>query len=306
MAWSLQLVHDGHCQIATLILPGWSPFIRGIPCPGGSGPCARRAPAGWRVRERSIAGWISGRSRFQRFAGGQCAVFHSAGNWGVYQLHAWRHIQAACARSPPAGAERHGLDAPVMARLPLQKFVVQVGMRPAWVVGDAGHRVHPWTAWPPARASVAVCLHHGQALAQREVWPGQAVLSRGGRVAAVHSTMRCLQKPVAPISAILHGVFLQTMKMLQAYFDTALGGRGLKCFVFWKRCFKIKPEQAHRGRRMRLTISRMAVFASVVQHGSMTGAGRCCMSPSAVSQQVRQLEREGGVTLLHRLPANWP
>jgi DNA-binding transcriptional LysR family regulator len=48
-------------------------------------------------------------------------------------------------------------------------------------------------------------------------------------------------------------------------------------------------------------LKRMAVFASVVQHGSMTGAGRALgMSPSAVSQQVRQLEREGGVTLLHR------
>ena len=46
---------------------------------------------------------------------------------------------------------------------------------------------------------------------------------------------------------------------------------------------------------------RMAVFASVVQHGSMSGAGRALgMSASAVSQQVRQLERDGGVTLLHR------
>ena len=48
-------------------------------------------------------------------------------------------------------------------------------------------------------------------------------------------------------------------------------------------------------------LKRMAVFATVVQHGSMTGAARALgMSPSAVSQQVRQLEREGGVTLLHR------
>lgn len=48
-------------------------------------------------------------------------------------------------------------------------------------------------------------------------------------------------------------------------------------------------------------LKRMAVFASVVQHGSMSGAARALgMSPSAVSQQVRQLEREGGVTLLHR------
>ncbi|MCT9809799.1 LysR family transcriptional regulator [Acidovorax sp. Be4] len=46
---------------------------------------------------------------------------------------------------------------------------------------------------------------------------------------------------------------------------------------------------------------RMAIFAQVVQHGSMSGAARALgMSPSAVSQQLRQLEREGGVTLLHR------
>ncbi|MBA4265748.1 MAG: LysR family transcriptional regulator, partial [Comamonadaceae bacterium] len=48
-------------------------------------------------------------------------------------------------------------------------------------------------------------------------------------------------------------------------------------------------------------LKRMAVFATVVQHRSMSGAARALgMSPSAVSQQVRQLEREGGVTLLHR------
>jgi len=46
---------------------------------------------------------------------------------------------------------------------------------------------------------------------------------------------------------------------------------------------------------------RMAVFAAVVQCGSMSAAARALgMSPSAVSQQVRQLERAGGVTLLHR------
>lgn len=48
-------------------------------------------------------------------------------------------------------------------------------------------------------------------------------------------------------------------------------------------------------------LRRMAVFASVVQHGSMSGAARALgMSTSAVSQQVRLLERTGGVTLLHR------
>ena len=46
---------------------------------------------------------------------------------------------------------------------------------------------------------------------------------------------------------------------------------------------------------------RMAVFASVVRHRSMSAAAReLGMSTSAVSQQVRRLERSGGVTLLHR------
>ena len=46
---------------------------------------------------------------------------------------------------------------------------------------------------------------------------------------------------------------------------------------------------------------RMAIFACIVEHGSMSGAARALgMSPSAVSQQLRQLERAGGVTLLHR------
>lgn len=48
-------------------------------------------------------------------------------------------------------------------------------------------------------------------------------------------------------------------------------------------------------------LKRMAMFATVVRHGSMSGAARALgLSTSAVSQQVRQLEREGGVTLLHR------
>ncbi len=46
---------------------------------------------------------------------------------------------------------------------------------------------------------------------------------------------------------------------------------------------------------------RMAVFAAVVRLGSMSAAAReLGMSTSAVSQQVRELERSGGVTLLHR------
>ncbi len=46
---------------------------------------------------------------------------------------------------------------------------------------------------------------------------------------------------------------------------------------------------------------RLAVFAAVVHHGSMSAAARAMgMSTSAVSQQVRLLERAHGVTLLHR------
>lgn len=48
-------------------------------------------------------------------------------------------------------------------------------------------------------------------------------------------------------------------------------------------------------------LRRMAIFAAVVRHGSMSGAGReLGMSASAVSQQIRALELAGGVTLLHR------
>ena len=48
-------------------------------------------------------------------------------------------------------------------------------------------------------------------------------------------------------------------------------------------------------------LRRMAVFAAVVRHGSMSGAARAlAISPSAVSQQIQQLERDGGVTLLLR------
>ncbi|WP_280152624.1 LysR family transcriptional regulator [Piscinibacter sp. XHJ-5] len=48
-------------------------------------------------------------------------------------------------------------------------------------------------------------------------------------------------------------------------------------------------------------LKRMAVFATVVEQRSMSAAARLlAMSTSAVSQQVRQLERASGVTLLHR------
>ncbi|MES2102184.1 MAG: LysR family transcriptional regulator [Pseudomonadota bacterium] len=48
-------------------------------------------------------------------------------------------------------------------------------------------------------------------------------------------------------------------------------------------------------------LKRMEVFANVVEQGSMSGAARrLAISTSAVSQQVRELERRSGVTLLHR------
>jgi LysR family transcriptional regulator, transcriptional activator for aaeXAB operon len=48
-------------------------------------------------------------------------------------------------------------------------------------------------------------------------------------------------------------------------------------------------------------LKRMAVFATVVEQGSMNGAARALgTTASAVSQQVRQLERDMGVTLLTR------
>src|SRR5687767_10587773 len=48
-------------------------------------------------------------------------------------------------------------------------------------------------------------------------------------------------------------------------------------------------------------LRRMAVFAAVVEHHSMSAAARALgQTASAVSQQVRQLERDHGVTLLHR------
>lgn len=48
-------------------------------------------------------------------------------------------------------------------------------------------------------------------------------------------------------------------------------------------------------------LKRMAIFATVVQRGSMTAAAKLLgMSPSAVSQHIRQLERASGIALLHR------
>ena len=48
-------------------------------------------------------------------------------------------------------------------------------------------------------------------------------------------------------------------------------------------------------------LRRMAVFASVVERRSMRGAAaELGLTPSAVSQHLRRLERELGVALLHR------
>jgi DNA-binding transcriptional LysR family regulator len=48
-------------------------------------------------------------------------------------------------------------------------------------------------------------------------------------------------------------------------------------------------------------LKRLAMFAAVVEQGSLTRAARQLgLSTSAVSQQLRRLEQGGGVTLLHR------
>jgi DNA-binding transcriptional LysR family regulator len=50
-----------------------------------------------------------------------------------------------------------------------------------------------------------------------------------------------------------------------------------------------------------MDLKRMAMLATVVEQGSMRRAARTLgLTPSAVSQQIRQLERETGVTLLRR------
>uniref|UniRef100_UPI00286CBFFE LysR family transcriptional regulator n=1 Tax=Polaromonas sp. TaxID=1869339 RepID=UPI00286CBFFE len=48
-------------------------------------------------------------------------------------------------------------------------------------------------------------------------------------------------------------------------------------------------------------LKRMAIFAEVVAAGSLTAAARRLgMTPSAVSQHLRQLEQALGLALLHR------
>ncbi len=144
----------------------------------------------------------------QRFAGGQCAVFPFGRELGgVYQLYAWRHIQAACAAHHQQALNASGLDARRDGAAAPQKFVVQVGMRPAWVVG-AGHRVHPPDGLGHLRGVCCVGLHHGQALAQRKL----------GRVRARAYAVAALQQFIQQGGAYkagganqcdVHGVFLQ-------------------------------------------------------------------------------------------------
>jgi hypothetical protein len=48
-----------------------------------------------------------------------------------------------------------------------------------------------------------------------------------------------------------------------------------------------------------MDLRRMSILVEVVERGSMRRAARALgLTPSAVSQQIRQLERETGVTLL--------
>lgn len=55
--------------------------------------------------------------------------------------------------------------------------------------------------------------------------------------------------------------------------------------------------------RTRLDVRRMRVLREVAAQGSITGAADALsFSPSAVSQQIRVLEAEAGVTLIERLP----
>ena len=177
------------------------------------------------MRERSIAGWDSWRSRFQRFAGGQCAVFPFGRELGgVHQPHAWRHIQAACAAHHQQALNASGLDACRDGAAAPQKFVVQVGMRPAWVVG-AGHRVHPRTAWATCAASVASAC--------TTVRPSRGELGRvagqgGHAVAALQQFIQqCgAHKAGGANQCDVHGVFLQGVKMLQVYFDAAIAVEG--------------------------------------------------------------------------------
>src|SRR5262245_14722784 len=50
-----------------------------------------------------------------------------------------------------------------------------------------------------------------------------------------------------------------------------------------------------------MDLRRMAMLVNVVESGSMRRAARTVgLTPSAVSQQIRQLERDTGVTLLRR------
>jgi DNA-binding transcriptional LysR family regulator len=67
----------------------------------------------------------------------------------------------------------------------------------------------------------------------------------------------------------------------------------------------VRPGKSLTGRfsvKLGVTVDRyrrMAILAAVVEQGSIRGAGRALrLTPSAVSQQIRRLEEETGVTLL--------
>ena len=89
--------------------------------------------------------------------------------------------------------------------------------------------------WPPRpppdglghlRGVCCVCLHHGQALAQRKL--GRIAGQGRHAVAALQQFIQqCgAYKAGGANQCDVHGVFLQTMKMLQAYFDAALAVEG--------------------------------------------------------------------------------
>lgn len=83
--------------------------------------------------------------------------------------------------------------------------------------------------------------------------------------------------------------FSITLRMVVTIWASQSAGKSFKSKNFFKLSFTMDD------------LRRMAVFAAVVQHGSMSAAARALrMSTSAVSQQVRLLEQGSGVTLLHR------
>ena len=55
---------------------------------------------------------------------------------------------------------------------------------------------------------------------------------------------------------------------------------------------------------MTVDVGRLRLLVEVARHGSMTGAANAlAYTPSAISQQIRQLEIEAGQPVLERHPA---